>query len=439
MEQPVVAVREGKISGAAGDGVVAFRGIPYAASPVGDQRFCPPVPHPGWDGVRDGTRPGPSAPQGVSRLEAIMRPREPDWDEDGCLTLNVWTPEDALGAGARPRPVLVWFHGGAFATGSGGWDWYDGGALAAAGDIVVVTANYRLGPLGYLWLPGADNLGSRDQAAVLEWIRDTIGSFGGDLGAITVGGQSAGAYSALALAVDPATSGLVHRVILQSGPWGMPARRPGDAAEITRAFLAALGIEPDDAITRLRQVPVGDLLSAAGRLTAERARPRDITPLFYPVLGGAGLPHRWPDAVGDGGLDGKQVLIGSTSDEMTAFFGPPRDDETVVRATQEYFGAGVTEIAAACAARGTPAYVYRFTRASTANTGLGAAHCAELPFVFGNLAACEGMPMLGPVSDADRALAAEMSAAFARFAATGDPGTEWPPYGPGGHIRTFGP
>ena len=456
MQQSVVAVREGKVSGTETDTVTAFRGIPYAAPPVGDLRFRPPTPHPGWDGVRDGSRPGPSAPQGQSRLAAIMGSREPDWDESGCLNLNIWTPAAALTPGAPPRPVLVWFHGGAWISGSGGWDWYDGGRLAAAGDIVVVTANYRLGALGYLWIPapggddpGADNLGSRDQAAVLTWVRDNIAAFGGDPEAITVGGQSAGAYSALALALDPATGGLVRRVILQSGPWGMAPRQPEAAAEITRAHLAALGIAPDavDPKAELPGVPVADILAATGRMAAERAKPGNPTPLVYPVLGGAGLPRPWQDALGDGGLAGKQVLVGSTAHEMTAFLGPVLDDGPAAareaRATEEFFGAGVTEIAAVCAAQGIPAYAYRFTRVSTADPALGAAHCAELPFMFGNLRAFAGGPMLGPVGDADRALAREMTAAFAAFVATGVPAvgsdTSWPAYEPGGHIRTFGP
>src|SRR5271154_280509 len=213
---PAVTVQQGSICGSSDGTVIAFRGIPYAASPVGSLRFRPPAPHPGWSGVRDGSRPGPAAPQGPSRLEWAMGPREPDWDEAGCLNLNVWTPANAL-PDATPRPVLVWFHGGGFTSGSGGWDWYDGRNLAAAGNIVVVTANYRLGPLGYLRLPGigADNLGCQDQAAVLRWTRDNIGAFGGDPAQVTVGGQSGGAYSALLLAIDPATSDLVHRVIAQ--------------------------------------------------------------------------------------------------------------------------------------------------------------------------------------------------------------------------------
>ncbi|WP_229327383.1 carboxylesterase family protein, partial [Streptomyces sp. UNOC14_S4] len=177
--RPVVATRAGRVRGVAEGPVAAFRGIPYAASPVGELRFAPPRPQPGWGDVQDAARSGPAVPQSHSRLEGVMGPRVPDWDEDGCLNLNVWTPAAALGEGAVPRPVLVWFHGGGWSSGSGGWDWYDGTRLAALGDITVVTANYRIGPLGFLHLPaiGADNLGPQDQAAVLHWVSENITAF----------------------------------------------------------------------------------------------------------------------------------------------------------------------------------------------------------------------------------------------------------------------
>jgi para-nitrobenzyl esterase len=437
---PAVTVRQGTIRGSGDGTVIAFRGIPYAASPVGSLRFRPPAPHPGWSGVRDGSQPGPAAPQGRSRLEWVMGPREPDWDEDGCLNLNVWTPADAL-PDATPRPVLVWFHGGGFTSGSGGWDWYDGRNLAAAGNIVVVTANYRLGPLGYLRLPaiGADNLGCQDQAAVLRWTRDNIAAFGGDPAQVTVGGQSGGAYSALLLAVDPATSGLVHRVIAQSGPWGLAPQQPEAADEAASRYLALLGIgSGDGAIEALRQVPAADLLSAYGTLAARFPQPASAAPPMWPVLGGAGVPLRWQDGLA--GATARQILIGRTEDEMTAFpAAAAAHPDGIGAATEELFGAGVTQIAEACAAHGT--LVYRFARDSADDPALGATHCSDLPFAFDNLGAYSRAPMLGPVSDTDRALGHSLSTALARFAAAGLAGDpDWPAYRPGEgrHIRRFG-
>ena len=295
----IVATDRGKVRGVAEGEVVSFRGIPYAGSPIGELRFAPPQQHPGWSGVREAVQAGPAAPQGASRLERVMGHRRPDWDEDGSLTLNVWSPQRAL-EGEVPRPVLVWFHGGGFTSGSGGWDWYDGARLAGLGDMVVVTANYRLGALGYLYLPeiGADNLGAQDQAAVLRWVRDNIASFGGDPRAVTVGGQSAGAYSAMALALDPLTGPLITRVLLESGPWDWQPQDPGRAAD-AQTYLRLLGVpggaEPGKA---LRALPVERLLSAYGELAAQLARPGtssrrcircSAAPGFSPAVGS----ERW--------------------------------------------------------------------------------------------------------------------------------------------------
>ncbi|WP_041823699.1 carboxylesterase/lipase family protein [Streptantibioticus cattleyicolor] len=475
-ERPVVATKYGPVRGVREEnGVAAFRGVPYAAPPVGALRFAAPRPHPGWEGTYDAARPGPSVPQNPSRLEAVMGARVPDWDEEGCLNLNVWAPP---GDPVR-RPVLVWFHGGGFTSGSGGWDWYDGGRLAALGDIVVVTANYRLGPLGYLWLPGigAENAGCLDQGAVLRWVRDNIEAFGGDPGRVTVGGQSAGAFSALHLAVDPATAPLVHQVVAESGPWDLAPQEPAEADGAAADFLRILGVEGDaDPGAALRARPVEELLAGYARLMAERAG--GVAPPMYPVLGGPGVPRAAMAAVADGALDGKGVLLGSTEDEMTAFFAfnpavqalgreevlaslgddaearyasyaARRPGATPARVltdavTDRVFGDGVREIAARCAAGDHPAYVYRFARRpSVDEAGLGATHCAELPFLFGTLDAFAVAPMLGPVDDGDRELAAAFGGAVAAFVSAGDPSahglSSWPPYlaGSDPFVRRF--
>ncbi|MFH8407582.1 carboxylesterase/lipase family protein [Streptomyces sp. NPDC018019] len=478
--------------------VAAFRGIPYAASPVGALRFAPPRPHEGWAGVRDAARPGPSVPQGPSRLERVMGTRVPDWAEDGCLTLNIWSPQGpsdaASGAG---RPVLVWFHGGGFSSGSGGWDWYDGAHLAARGDLVVVTANYRVGPLGYLCLPeaGVANLGLQDQAAVLRWVHTNIAAFGGDPACVTVGGQSAGAYSALALAVAPETRALVRRVIAQSGPWGLPPQAPDAAAENTAAFLDLLGLpgkavgsgHEEGVLRGLRALPAERLLAAYARLSEDRARPGRLSPPMYPVRGGALLPDAPQRAAAEGALGGTGLLIGTVRDEMTAFLafdervraftrddvlrimcedacgGDPDaaacayDDLARLRpdaspaalltevATGRQFREGATRIAGYRAAQGTPAYVYRFDRAPDGDDGsLGATHCAELPFLFGTFDAFAGSPMLGRAGAEARRLARAFGGALAAFAATGTPNgpglAHWRPYldGPAPEVMYFG-
>jgi para-nitrobenzyl esterase len=471
MERPVADTESGSVQGAVEDGVIAFRGIPYAASPVGQRRFAAPEQHPGWQGSRDATRPGPSVPQGPSRLEAVMGRRVPDWDEDGCLTLNVWTPRlPATGSNSGALPVLVWFHGGGFTSGSGGWDWYDGRNLAAAGPIVVVTANYRLGPIGYLYLPdlGIENLGTQDQVAVLAWVQRNIGAFGGDPGRLTVGGQSAGAFSALYLALSPATGPYITQVITQSGPWGLPPQHPGEAADNARRFLAILGLNSSPDLATLRAVPAGQLLAAYQQLARDISRPGSTAPPMYPVLGGPGLPEAWPQALAAGHLDGKPLLTGTTRDEMAAFFasdpriqaitaspasqiaarqagGAERFSRAAARRpdvspaailteveTEIIFRDGTLAIAGHHAGGGHPAYVYQFDYTPAPDRArLGAAHCAELPFFFDTLDAYPGSPMLGQPTAAARALGRTFSHAVASFAATGQPAADqWPPYQP---------
>ena len=448
MERPVADTESGRVQGVAEDGVSAFRGIPYAASPVGERRFAAPQPPPEWPGLRDASRSGPSVPQGPSRLEAVMGARAPDWDEDGCLTLNVWTP-DRPGPGGRP--VLVWFHGGGFTSGSGGWDWYDGRNLAAVGDIVVVTANYRLGPLGYLHLPelGIENLGVQDQAAVLAWAGRNIAAFGGNPGAVTVGGQSAGAYSALYLALSPVTGPHIRQVIAQSGPWGLPPQDPAEAAGHTGRFLEILGLAGRaDLGPALRAIPVDQFLTAYRQLAQEVSRPGSAAPPLYPVLGGFGIPAGWPQALAGGRLGRKPLLAGTTRDEMSAFFAfDPRvpalaagqrrsvGDFTQTQ-TEIVFRDGTLAIADHQAAAGHPAYVYEFGYTPDPDPAhLGAAHCSDLPFFFGTLGAYPGSPMLGQVTPAVDALGGTFSRAVAGFVATGRPADDrWHPYEPANPV-----
>lgn len=477
----VAETDRGRVRGVARDGVVSFRGIPYAASPVGELRFAPPRPHPGWAGVRETVQAGPAVPQAASRLERVMGHRVPDWDEDGSLTVNVHAPARAFEGGAA-RPVLVWWHGGGFTSGSGGWDWYDGGRLAALGDIVVVTANYRVGPLGYLYLPeiGAANLGSQDQAALLTWVRDNIASFGGDPREVTVGGQSAGAYSSLALALDPRTSGLVNRVLLESGPFGLAPQDPQHAAENAEAYLRLLGVTGGgaDAATTLRALPVEQLLSAYGRLAGQLARPGNAAPPMYPVLGGPGVPRDLHRGVAGGGLEGKALLVGTTRDEATAFtafdpriqnlttdgaldlltgqLGPQAhefyqryaarlEEPTAARVftamqTDELFRDGSLRIADHHAAGGNATYVYEFDyRPAEDPYGLGATHCGELPFLFGSFDAFPDSLMLGRPTDAVRELGRTFATAVAEFVASGSV-RDWLPYTPAtaARIRHFG-
>ena len=481
IEHTVVDTDRGKVRGVAEGEAVSFRGIPYAASPVGELRFAAPQPHPGWTDVRDAATASRSVPQAASRLEKVQGKRVPDWNEDGSLTVNVFTPRRALADGAA-RPVLVWWHGGGFTSGSGGWGWYDGGRLAALGDIVVVTANYRVGPLGYLYLPeiGAANVGPQDQAAVLRWVQDNIASFGGDPRTVTVGGQSAGAYSALSLALDPATNGSITRVLLQSGPFGLNPQDPHQAAENAEAYLRLLDIPAGtDTAKALRALPAEQLLDAYGHLSAQLAAPGNVAPPMYPVLGAPGMPRSRQQALTDGALEGKPLLIGTTRDEATAFFAfDPRIQNLTTdtaldvltaqvgrQAAQEVyqqhaarlpqatpaqiftsvqtdglFRTGSLQIADHHAAGGNTTYVYQFDYAPAEDPyALGATHCAELPFLFNTFDAYPGSPILAGAGDTQRALGLEFATAVAEFVTSGTI-SDWLPYAPAtaARVRHFG-
>jgi para-nitrobenzyl esterase len=246
----VVATSRGRLQGVEEQGVVVFRGIPFARAPVGPLRFQPPEPAAPWNGIRDARRFGPAAPQNAAEMGPLFRLGIGETAED-CLRLNVWTPAPD---GAR-RPVLVWIHGGAFVLGAGSQLLYDGATLARRGDVVVVTINYRLGALGFLHLPtrlggalrATGNEGLLDQIASLEWVRDEIASFGGDPGNVTIFGESAGSMSCATLLAAPRAQGLFHRAILQSGAANYVWPREV-AAGVADAFLASLGAETPEAL-----------------------------------------------------------------------------------------------------------------------------------------------------------------------------------------------
>jgi para-nitrobenzyl esterase len=473
IDRPVVGTESGRVQGAVEDGVAAFRGIPYAASPVAELRFAAPQRPPTWSGVRDATHPGPAAPQGPNRLELVMGHRKPDWNEDGCLTVNVWTTHlPHHGSDRRPRPVLLWIHGGGFSTGSAGWDWYDGRHLAAAGDIVVVSANYRLGALGYIYLPeaGVENLGVQDQTAVISWVRRNIAAFGGDPGRLTVGGQSAGAYAALYHALSPVTGPLFKQVITQSGLWAVPPQRPEDAVDHARRYLGILGLTGNpDPVAALRAVPVEQHIAAYQQLFHEVSVLGGLVPAMYPVLGSFGMPRAWNHALADGRLDGKRLLIGTTRDEMSALFaldpvvqaltagqaravagelaadGAERFDHAAALRpgatpaeiltevdTDIQFRDGALAIADHHAAARNPVHLYQFDYTPVPDPDrLGTPHTADLPFFFNHLDAFLGSPMLGEPTAGARVLTRDFSRAAGTFVATGRPAVDhWRPYEP---------
>jgi para-nitrobenzyl esterase len=460
VDAPIAHTALGDLRGEWQDGVAAFRGVPYAAPPVGELRFAPATPVQAWNGLRDASRHGPIAPQVASRLRVAMGDFVREQDED-CLTLTICTPAPD----DKARPVLVWLHGGAWISGAGSLDWYDGSFLARDGDIVVVGVNYRLGALGWLHRPGIVDVeaGTSDMVAALAWVRDHIAGFGGDPDRVTVMGQSAGATSIGRLLMLPDARALFHRAIMQSGGFGRGAYTSAMAAARAEKFLQLLDIDPQsaDAPARLRAIDVPRLLAAQGVLARANARFAQTMPPFMPVLPSAMTQPEMLGAIADG-ADGKAVLVGATADEVHAFFAadpamenPPPDamaarfgdaaalaryrarrpgasamDLLADLGTDETFLQPAMRLAEAIATRGGNAHAYLFDWAPPASR-FRACHCIELPFVFGTFAAWRDAPMLAGGDAAQMAdLSAAMRRAWIAFAQTGDPAHDalpaWP-------------
>jgi len=463
---PVVRTAHGAVRGSsAADGTVAFRNIPYAAAPAGPLRFAPPRPPARWDGIRDATAPGPTAPQApyAPPLDALI-PETTIPGED-YLNLNVWTPDTA----AR-LPVMVWLHGGAFTNGSGSLPLYDGATFARDG-VVLVTLNYRLGAEGFLHLPGAAaNRGLLDQIAALTWVQENIAAFGGDPGSVTVFGQSAGAMSIAALFAAPRAAGLFHRAILQSGAaHHTHSQRTADLirdrlaealdAEPTLAEIAAL---PADALVRAQQQ-----LRAAVTADPDPARWGEVAfnlMPFEPYVDGEVLTRSPLEAVRGGAAAGIDLLTGTTTEEFRLYLAPTglldalpevalqhtaaryglppealaayrttRPDAspgelTEAVATDWFYRLPAVRLAEAHAGhRQQATYLYEFGWRSAAFDGrLGACHAVEVPFVFDHLTAPGVAGLLG--DRPPQHLADTMHRAWTAFATTGDPG--WPAYEP---------
>ena len=295
----------------------AFLGIPYAAAPVGRLRYASPVPAAPWTGVRDATTPGPASIQTLVGAAAWLYDSAEPQGED-CLFLNVWTPSVA-----GKRPVMVWLHGGAWRTGHGAVAGTDGARLAAVGDVVVVTVNYRLGALGWLAHPeladpetgAAANWGLQDQVAALRWVRDNIAAFGGDPANVTLFGQSAGGSSTASIIQDPRTAGLVHRAIIESGSLhGAPGFPEMDtAAAYAEALAKRLGV----GVRGLREVEATTLHRTELELARDPAMVRRLgRPPVLPVLDGVVL-KTWPR---DGAMAPVPLLIGTTATEGTFWY-----------------------------------------------------------------------------------------------------------------------
>ncbi|WP_260640278.1 carboxylesterase/lipase family protein [Streptomyces angustmyceticus] len=437
---PVVVTSAGKVRGAGPDGISCFRGIPFAAPPVGPLRFRPPTAPVAWDGVRDalafGTAPPQLAP--APGAPAMWRPG----DGLDCLTVNVWTPDP----GAAGLPVTVWIYGGLWKHGAASMPHYDAGRLAGSG-VVVVTFNYRVGFEGFGHLPGVpDNCGLHDQIAALRWVRDNIGAFGGDSGNVTVFGQSAGAASAALLMAAPAARGLFRRAIAQSIPAGVRTR--AEAETITATIARAAGVPatwdglaglPPEALLAVQDTPLrtredgfsafgpvidGDLVTGQPWAALDTGAGRDVDL----VCGFTHEEYRGQGPAPAAGVDLELVTeaVGLGKEAATAYRrahpGLTDTDLFTVVLSDALVRMPTTRVARAHARAGGRTWLYDF---AWQGPTLGAAHGIDVPFVFGNATSRFAARFLGSPSPADFAdLSGHLRAAWTAFAATGDPG--WP-------------
>lgn len=308
----------GRVRGVRRHGWSEFRGIPYAAPPVGTRRFRSPQPHGAWSDVLDATRFGPVCPQEFDAIDAAMGADDQPQSEAGCLTLSVWRPEQA--ASGSGLPVMVWIHGGALSSGASSWPQYDGRAFARDG-IVFVGVNYRLHALGFLDFGrfGADdgrpttNLGLQDAELALRWVRANIAAFGGDPENITIFGESAGGAMVNGLVASPTARGLFRRAVMQSGTCVRLIEHEA-AGQITRNACRLLGVAPDDRAA-LQAVPVRELVGLVG---IPGLLEGVDTPVTFPWLftrDPAGLDLDGLEAVDAGRADGLELILGWTADE----------------------------------------------------------------------------------------------------------------------------
>ncbi|OIK04032.1 carboxylesterase/lipase family protein [Streptomyces monashensis] len=464
---PVVRTASGAVRGLREQGLSVFRGIPFAAPPVGPDRFRAPRRPDPWEGTREAYAFGPPPPEEVGLSGRTVQPRQPEGDD--WLTVNVWTPDPDPSAA---RPVLVWIYGGAYKLGFSGQSAYDAQHLARTGDAVLVSFNHRTGMEGFtLWTGAPANRGLLDQVAALEWVQENITAFGGDPSQVTVFGQSSGAGSIASLLAMPRARGLFRRAITQSVPGTF------FSADLARDIAAALAAEAgraptaeDMARTDPRELTLaGQALGIKMQAYADRWGQAAPTALpFAPVVDGEVLSTTPWEALSAGAARDVDLLVGHNRDEWRLFLvaagmsGKITDDlaagilrlyapggaagEAAYRSafpqwsaeqlfervqTDWQFGQPSLRLAEAQRAGGGSAHVYELTWPAPDSEGaLGACHGLDIPLLFGTFGAdlaALAFPGGRPTPEAER-LSAFIQRAWTAFARTGDPG--WPAYDP---------
>lgn len=415
----VLNVQGGRIQGVPSnkEGVVVFKGIPYAAPPLGELRWQPPQTVQSWEGIRVCDTFGPICPQpgnkpGTFYGDEFYWAGTPEESED-CLYLNVWAPAKSLGKPGSALPVALWIHGGAFMNGYGYEVTMDGDEWASR-DVILVTINYRLGNFGFLSHPDltaeqgrSGNYGLMDQIAALQWVRENIAAFGGDPSRITVFGQSAGAMSVKTLLVSPLSRDLLAGAIIQSGG-GLSTR--GLTGDSSQAATDALGKDIMEvaglfSLEQMRAASTQEILGASAQYIATGKGFVMLTP----HLDGKTVTESFEEALFDGSIAQIPLMIGYNKDDMEGLGGEAVDRFCALRDSL-----------------GCPVFEYEFLRELPTDqahpaSAAGAFHSAELWYTFGTLSRS-----WRPFTSADFDLSARMLDAWTGFCKTSNPG--WPAY-----------
>jgi len=460
----VVDTTEGKVRGVVSNGVQVFRGIPYAASTAGVNRFMPPRKAEPWTGVRDAFQNGHSSPQVAPAPGAIgWGLRGSAAQGEDCLVLNVFT--NGVNDG-RKRPVMMWIHGGGYAYGSGSSLGYDGANLARAGDVVVVCINHRLNIVGQLYLGAAGpefadsgNVGMLDIVASLQWVRDNVARFGGDPGNVTIFGQSGGGGKVSTLLAMPSAKGLFHKAIVESGST-LKQMTKDDAQKTTDRVMAALGLRAAQG-AEVQKLPMQTLLAAMG---GGGAAAGGGGMRLGPVVDGHALPRDPFDPDAPEVSADVPMIVGTTETEGS-YFAPPELlslDEAAVRSrlrerlgkdgdgifdlfrknrpaatpSEIYFTISAfpsnahVQAERKAAQRKAPAFLYQIRWRTPVEGGRRLSpHCIEIPFAMQNHWQLPEMVGTGPEL---QPLADKVSGAWLAFARTGNPShpgiPKWPAY-----------
>ncbi|WP_305096924.1 carboxylesterase/lipase family protein [Croceibacterium aestuarii] len=471
MAQPV-KTKQGMVKGTAAEvaGVTVFKGIPFAAPPIGNLRFMPAQPPKPWDGVLDGSKwgntciqpPAPNRPIGVN--QATDMPDSPPMSED-CLNLNVWTPAKSSGA---KLPVMVWFYGGAYAEGGGSMPFANGSKLASKG-VIVVSMNYRVGPFGFLSQPeltaqsphdASGNQALSDAIAALEWVKANIAAFGGDPNNVTIFGQSAGAVVSAALVGSPVAKGLFDNAISQSGAWaGLTAAKMVTREQAEAQTAAAMDKAGLKSLADLQALPADQVAAKLGRaqgiIVDGWIVPEDLSITFA-----EGRQNKVDVLVGSNGGEGASFAFGAgpkvTVDSWKAgavqrwrdlaqlglMAYPATTDAQAAEFSTRPFTDGIAwfmhHFATEQAKIGKDAYLYQFVHNPPAAEGKpsgGPTHASELAYVFNNLdkpreVPDPSSPEVASKSAPDIKLADQMATYWTNFAKTGNPNgpglPKWP-------------